>query len=125
MESKLSEAKKKLTEAEQGRSADLEQHVEFVETLRIRIASLEDKIKKASEDQEAAFKDGEATGQVTFMKAFMKKIPGFDWGQLGEATKVYAEDLRQELEEEEAKEAEAEALRITEEEAHKKMDAAS
>ena len=59
------------------------------------------------------------------MKAFMKKIPGFDWGQLGEATKVYAEDLRQELEEEEAKEAEAEALRIAEEEAHKKMDAAS
>ena len=69
-EAKLSEAKKKLTEAEQGRSADLEQHVEFVETLRIRIASLEDKVKKASEDQEAAFKDGEAAGQGDFHEGF-------------------------------------------------------
>ena len=83
-------------------------------------------MKKAVVEQDVAFKDGEANGHVTFMKAFMKKVPNFDWGQLGEVTKVYAKGLRCELEEEETKEAEdAEALKVAEEEAHKKMDATS
>ena len=51
------------------------------------------------------------------MKAFMQQVPDFDWGLLGEATKVYAADLQLEIEEEAAQ-----ALKAAEEEAHKTMD---
>ena len=50
------------------------------------------------------------------MKSFIKKLPDFDWSQLGQATADYAEELRQEMAEEEAaREAEAAKKRAEEE----------
>lgn len=60
-------------------------------------------------------RDANAAGQIRFMKSFMRKVPGFDWTQLGQATADYAEELRQEMAEEDAaKEAEA-AKKLAEE----------
>ena len=57
---------------------------------------------RASAKEETSYKDGEVMCQVTFMNAFMQQIPDFDWGFLGEASKIYAADLRQEIDEKSA-----------------------
>ena len=67
-------------------------------------------------DQAAILREANAAGQVKFMKSFMRKVPGFDWSQLGQATTDYAEELKQEMAEEDAaKEAEAAKKRAEEE----------
>ena len=115
--STISGLEKKLLYIEKEREIDLDKHVEFVKTLQARIAGLEEQLKEASAKEETSFRDGEANGQVVFMKAFMQQVPDFDWGLLGEATKTYAADLQLEIEEEAAQ-----ALKAAEEEAHKTMD---
>ena len=61
-------------------------------------------------------RDANAPGQVKFMKSFMKKLPDFDWSQLGQATADYAVELRQEMvDEDAAKEAELAKKRAEEE----------
>ena len=117
--SKISDLEKRLLDVEKEREIDLDKHVEFVKTLQARIASLEGQLKEASAKEETSFQEGEANGQVVFMKAFMQQVPDFDWGLLGEATKVYAADLQLEIEEEAAQ-----ALKVAEEEAHKTMNKA-
>ena len=44
----------------------------------------------------------------------MQQVPDFDWGRLGEATKVYAADLQQEIEEEAAQAAAAAVDKVAE-----------
>ena len=100
--SKISDLEKRLQDVEKERETDLDKHVEFVKSLQARIAGLEGQLKEAASKEETSFRDGEANGQVVFMKAFMQHVPDFDWGRLGEATKVYAADLQQEIEEEAA-----------------------
>ena len=114
---KISDLEKSLQDVEKERETDLDKHVEFVKSLQARIAGLEGQLKEATVKEETSFRDSEANGQVVFMKAFMQQVPYFDWGRLGEATKVYAADLQQEIEEE-AAQAAAAAEKVAEEEAH-------
>lgn len=53
-------------------------------------------------------REAKIEGQVSFMKGFMRKLPNFDWSQLGQALADYAEELRQEMDEEEAAQKRAE-----------------
>ena len=115
--STISGLEKKLQDVEKEREIDIDKHVEFLKTLQACIAGMEEKHKETSSREEASFRDGEANGQVVFMKAFMKQVPDFDWGLLSEATKTYAADLQLEIEEETAQD-----LKVAEEEAHKAMD---
>ena len=81
--------------------------MEFMSTLQARFTSLESDVQKYFVEHGAAFKDGESLVQIKFMKLFMRKLSDFDWGQLGETTEVYDMGLHQEMDEENAKKAEA------------------
>lgn len=64
--------------------------------------SLAEELAAMKTNQPVMLREAKVSGQVSFMKGFMRVFPDFDWSQMGEATARYAADLRAEMEEDEA-----------------------
>lgn len=81
---------------------EAEQHEEELKKTHMEeLAKLKEEIATAQANRE----DIEVAAQADFMKSFIRKIPNFDWSQLGPGNAEYAADLCKEIEEEDAKEA--------------------
>lgn len=98
----LREANSKTSEFEKARVEEQKNTATEIEGLRGRVAILEAEKVGFTKEKEAVENEAFYQGQVKYMKTFMKKLPDFDWGLLGTATKAYADELRAEIEEEEA-----------------------
>lgn len=77
--------------------------------------SLAEELAAMRTNQPTMLREAKYSGQISFMKGFLRVFPDFDWSQMGEATARYAAELKAEMEEEDAaKRAEREAAKRAE-----------
>ena len=76
--------------------------------------SLTEELAAMKTNQPVMLREAKVSGQISFIKGFMRVFPDFDWSKMGEATARYAADLKAEMEEDEAaRRAEEEAAKRT------------
>lgn len=63
---------------------------------------LAEELSAMQTDQPVLLREARKSGQVSFMKGFMRVFPDFDWSMMGEGAVVYVADLKEEMVEEES-----------------------
>ncbi|KAK1399117.1 hypothetical protein POM88_008980 [Heracleum sosnowskyi] len=113
----LKEAKSRIIELEKTQESAHKLKEELIIKHEKEIAKLNTKMEVAVYDRIELEKEFIAQGKMKFMRTFIKKLPDFDWDQLGPGNADFAKLLKDEMEEEARQRSVARTKRIEAEKA--------